>query len=1210
MSSAEMRGEKWSGLIAGRPEQAEAITSEAALTVVSAGAGTGKTHTLAQRFAWLLAADPGCGVEDILVLTFTEKAAQEMRERIHLTVGKWYAEFPRELSHLNRSLRCMEDASISTIHSFAMKIIRESALTLDIDPTASIVPAPKEELWWERYAAALGTLSPKALPGSLDAGWRARARELFGEPAFADFVSEYGPKGLAEAAKSASEVLGSAGKSPEELWYQTPENLLGDVRSLEGFPAMVRELWLGRVRSQITAEMRSKPGVFARLAEVLEQYAELEPNAENDRNFCFLLFSKCLAQLPGRSNIKSAIENALEEPLKQWRNREGVVFAKSRPPSEEEIFTAGLLNRTCALGWKCWDFLRASEGVLSMNDLIRFAGEALEKTPGSGERFKHILVDEFQDTDKLQDRLLESLWREGSNTLFIVGDLKQSIYRFRHADLRIFQNYIEKARTGESENYKYITLDRSYRTGGALLAVFNNIFSKLWADGLEKGSSMRYEPLARPEDEAWWRERNSSGHEPPMEILLSAAGQPAESGDGEKETLADARLRLFRELGRKFHDMRSGKKVIWDKNGDKQGFRPVEWRDMAVLVPSRGVYRLIEQAFGEQGIPCVLCTSKNYFSRGEVSDIVNLVSLLAEPENPLYLAGWISSPFSGAAPEEAKACLDAALSQKATKGGLPLAGVVKMAAPKIWENLERLRKLALLRGVSFAILDLLRTPSFLAFYEPRQRRGVTANIVRLSAIAGEYESSEGRSLVAFSDYLKMMALSEQQKEEPDVVDGGEDAVRILTIHASKGLEYPVVAVLCDGANKNGDGPVFISPRYGAGAVHIPAFTGGKSAGEKTSAYLWHSCGEKTREAAEKERLYYVALTRARDKLILCAAGRYDEKANACDLDSCGPFIKAAVEAGNGTEAAKPEPSGRIRRAAREPGYPEQKNTRLELAKIFPARLGRLSATAYAMLAWCPMAYRIAYRQGRNVRWITGGGAERGGADFGNLAHWIMERWDFRPDTISEWLLATGMEADNNVIRAAPPHLRELFRRPKARGELREILSRFAESGEGKELAMLASAGKLNRETPFRVIDGTLQLDGSIDLMWEDEAGVNIRDWKTTAEETAPAEYYAGQLEFYAYAVSRYRKEQGLADKKIVSALNYLRPGKDKSAERPWTGEELKAAGSRVHAAAELALSGAFGAAKERCGKCPWRNDCCEMKNHAKKITNIYNKLRI
>ena len=138
-----------------RDEQARAIRSSEPLVVVSAGAGTGKTQTLATRFAWLLATDPTCRVEQILTLTFTEKAAREMQERIRGRLEEWYRGDPTGMAHLRDALERFDEGYVSTIHSFAYRVVRESGLTMDLDPGATLLAPPEEEAFWEEFTADL-----------------------------------------------------------------------------------------------------------------------------------------------------------------------------------------------------------------------------------------------------------------------------------------------------------------------------------------------------------------------------------------------------------------------------------------------------------------------------------------------------------------------------------------------------------------------------------------------------------------------------------------------------------------------------------------------------------------------------------------------------------------------------------------------------------------------------------------------------------------------------------------------------------------------------------------------------------------------------------------------------------------------------------------------------------------------------------------------
>ena len=212
---------------------------------------------------------------------------------------------------------------------------------------------------------------------------------------------------------------------------------------------------------------------------------------------------------------------------------------------------------------------------------------------------------------------------------------------------------------------------------------------------------------------------------------------------------------------------------------------------------------------------------------------------------------------------------------------------------------------------------------------------------------------------------------------------------------------------------------------------------------------------------------------------------------------------------------------------------------MELKVVSPAKLGRISASAYALLSWCPAAYRMIYRQGRDADWIIKGGG--GGAYSALMAHWLLARWDFRAESLS----GAAAEKRGNEWRAVywrlPAELRGQYRSDAKRAELRAMLERFAATGECARLAALAESGcALQRETRFRVpLNGTV-LIGATDLFWRDVDGLHLRDWKSAPEETAPSFYYEKQLEFYACALNRCLAANGGAGTPIDSALIYLR----------------------------------------------------------------------
>jgi len=1191
----------------GLPEQIEAVTSLSPLTVVSAGAGTGKTQTLSQRFAWLLAKDKDCRVDQILVLTFTEKAAREMQDRIKKTLVEWHNNSEKELPHLLKSIQRIDDAYISTIHSFAMKVIRESGLVLDIDPTASIVSKPQEVLWWKSFSEMLGTMSLKKIKMIVSDGWAERTEELFSEDHFKDFLNYYGPEKLSEAAKSASEKLGSFGKTPEDLWNQSTGELYSDIKNREYVFAEIWDTWFDDIFPVIRNELREKPGKrFERLREIELEYSKALPDEKNYRDFARLLMEEGLSNLGGCSRkILGSIKNILGVSLKEWRDDMNNELRMASVPSEKEEILLLLLCRTCALGWQCWESMRKRDGILTNNDLIRYAGEVLQRNPGYGEKFRHILVDEFQDTDGVQNKILKGLWNEKYNTLFIVGDVKQSIYRFRHANLEIFREYIDSSRNSDDGRYKYITLDKSFRTCDDLVEKINCVFDSVWAQGIEKDASIKYEPLGSPSSVDWWKKRNDHQIPPVFEVMLSLQEREQEEGGGfgKEEKMFDARLRLYRELASRISEIHGSGVPIWDKSIKAEDkFRPVKWKDFALLVPKRSLYSSIEEAFDSVGIPYVLCTRRDYFKRGEIADLVNVVSLLAQPSNPTFLAGWIASPFSGIDPKSAAEILDK--TQVLGESGVPvsMAEVLRNQCPGTFDSLEEMRKKAELNGVSCIIRELLNSPGFLASYEEWQRLRVRANTSYMAAIASEYEASEGRSLQGCADYMRFSVKESEQQEEPEITDEDHDAVNVLTIHSAKGLEYPVVALGgVEGTLPNVSG-IETSVRYGVLAMKMPDFLAKESQkDEPTVSGLWHSEREKLAIQAENERFWYVASTRARDKLFICGTGKTDKN----DGEKIPPAHESFL--GMVMHSDLPNTEIQICRSSVQEVPPEIKakvpselmrvETMIFPKIISPAKLARLSASAYAMLAWCPAAYRIAYRQGRDMQWTRKTGEGTGGSEFGSLAHWVLSKWDFDPDTLASWVPQGN---DKNTLEIAlkklPWNLRDEFRSARSRNEIMKILEDYSKTEEAHVLSDLAKgegAVLLSRETPFRVQDRDLLLVGSTDIYWEDEDHIHLRDWKTTTEETAPGEYYEEQLKFYAYSLYVYRKEKRLPPKTIDIGINYLRKPSYIKKRVVISASLIELIGDNIHRSAVSALSNNFAASDEHCIKCPWADICSE-----------------
>ena len=1179
---------------------------------MSAGAGTGKTHTLARRFAWLLASDPYCRVEQILTLTFTHMAANEMRERIKHTLIKWRDSDPALWGRLDDAVQRIDEAYISTIHSFALRVIRESGLDLDIDPGSSLIGDAAQREFWEAYRLNLRTADPERVPRLSDE-WRARVKEHVSSADYIAFLNYFGADTLSAIARESGDVFGSMSELPGDFLANAPareENARKRIIKLLSRGWLeTSDLWHGRIFPAIDGEL-GHGGVFAdNLFMLRNEWHDAPCGAEDAARFASDLLCGALGHLPGKSGIKDIIEDVLGEKLTDWKKRNlaharisETLFA-SPPYADSEAKTRKMLLLSAAAGWECWNTARRASGGLTYADLVRYATRVLASGACAG-KFRHVMVDEFQDTDGLQNEMIKALASGGSDcTVFLVGDIKQSIYRFRHAEPKLFGSYMERP------DACCIPLSRSYRMSGAMMDAINTVFGHIWEDGViaPDGPGIpapRCEPLLAPDDAQWWSARCSKNVPPepsPLEIMLYDEDEDQASGTADvnddspkKPSLGEKRKILAAGLARRLNALALGKEEIWDK--ESMSFRPVAWGDIAILVPGRrGSYAILEEALEEAGIPAVFESGREYFKRGEVRDMINLLRALDDPDDDFAFAGWAESPLSGVAPGTS---LELAASGE---GDSSLWQRFSQTCPHDASRFMKLRRRARLTGSSSALRSLLEDTSWLAAYKPGQRRRLLANVLRGIEIAEDYESSFGTSLSECADYLGRAMRGGFPTEEPPSADEG-NFVQVKTVHASKGQEFPIVAIfgMESAIGAKSASRAAVSRHLGIVAKTVPPAFGALESPDGSVTARWHNILEKAEEGEEKERLLYVAMTRAKDRLICCGAG--SEKAHLTRESWLGWLLLANSRAGGPfpisfSSGAMPEEKKR----ARVPEVAAETCSSPSRPAAMPlASLASISATAYSLFMWCPAAYRIKYRQGRELKWELPDGDAYGGADLGSLAHWALSRWDMTPEGIDRLLPPCDLPkgGEERLKRSIPAFLRPVFSSKGDREARRSWLFAFAATEECSRLRELADKGTLRRELAFRVPFAGANLAGSIDLYWEDRSGMHVRDWKITQAERAPDELYREQVNFYSLVCRIASRPLNAKDPVPVDAgLIYLRPAGGHDACAVWSAGESDATERNVRNVIKAAASGPFAPAEERCRYCPFSHACLPGRSH-------------
>ncbi|MBP8996311.1 MAG: UvrD-helicase domain-containing protein [Synergistales bacterium] len=1166
------------------PEQVKAVMGDGPLVVVSAGAGTGKTLTLSWRFLRLVVVD-GVPLERILTITFTEKAALEMRERIRGLLGEVRDGIPAFSEGAGDALSRLDEAYISTIHAFSMRILRESGLSVNVDPGIRLITPPEENSFWQRLERSIDREEMGPLAGTLTGKWRERAREVFSSRRTCDLVDAFGAGGIVGAASSAISLFESKNLDPEALWEWSedlPERD-GELsrRLRKEFAPLWRRAWVDWMEGILPGAgglkrfLADKTQFSARAAAFMETWDE-EPGDEDLPRFVMdLLGESLLGKLSGgkcKEDVNGLALTVTGQGLKEYRDDRKAWSAAARwitgdrPPQETEM--RALLLKVIALSWELFRAAKSASGTLSFDDMISRALQVVTAESSLPGRFLHVIVDEFQDTNALQDDLLSALVPEGGGSLFLVGDLQQSIYRFRHAEPAIFLKRVMEA--FQSDPDSLVNLDVTFRSRQAVMDAVNSLFGRVWREGVTKALESGFSRLAPPESRDWWPKRQETTVKP-FEIVIPAGEAPPA-----KPRVSEIRLSAMRLLADRIVEAVDSGATVWDTDGEGSfAPRPARFRDFAVLVPSRTFYDQIEQVFiDERGIPTYFEGNRNYFGRGEVRDAVRLLEALADPGDPLAMASFLASPLSGLAPG-----VSARLIARSRSDGSNLPSLLAQEHPLEASRFERLRREGLAAGPSRPLATLLEDDSALLSCEGWKRPRVAANLRRAIDLAREYEAGLGMSLGGCADYLRDMTRRGIETREADTLGEDDDMVRVMTVHAAKGLEFPVVAVtgleLAPRTRKQGVRLV-VSPHLGIAATALPE--GWVEVGEReVLAGAIHDLFENRETWEENQRLLYVACTRARDSLILCGASPRTEEGEL--RSKRHSWLETVLDWAGSDGSGPPEPEPPTEGAARRgKAAPATKGERVDLPPEEGGTLERISATAYALLKFCPFAFRMRHRQGLDISWEMPSD-DVGGADLGSLAHWLLRRWDLRPETLS---LYDPLRDGAGLGELLPADLRPVWADPAKRVPLMGWLERFASSPLAERIR---NGEDTRKEVPFRVrLDNGALMVGVIDVIWREGEKTCIRDYKIGRIENAPRELYRSQLLFYALAARKHFGGSPLELALLSLKENREIPvGKD-----PFSWEDLE---EDVASATRQGAAGPFEPSRKMCPLCPWKGEC-------------------
>ena len=858
--------------------QAAAIGTRGSTVLVSAGAGSGKTRVLTQRLMSRICDenDP-VDLDRFLIITFTRAAAGELKGRIMQELAERLAQEPGN-RRLRRQNALCGRAQIGTIHSFCAALLRENCHILGLSPDFKIVDDERAE-----------TMKAAALEQVLEARY-ARPEDY---PGFLDLADTVGA-GRSDD-RLAALILNlhlrmQCHARPEQWARKQVEQLRAPTEDAAGTPwgrevlAAVKtsaDYWSGEMdrllnlmagEEKISAAYRDS---FAQTAEELRELCRCLNIGWDRARDCLPIHFERLKGLRNSPDpqLSELLKSRRDACKKAMADLEGLLYAPSEQLLAELQLTAPAME---ALLDVTLDFDRAFSrdkrlrGLVDYADLEHFTAQLLTDEQGAptelaqqlSRRYAEIMVDEYQDVSRVQDAIFRAISQEGKN-LFMVGDVKQSIYRFRLADPEIFtEKYLsyadhEDAAPGQPRR---ILLRENFRSRREILEGANALFSLCMSRRL---GDMDYDEAASLQYGASY-----PGEVPVPELTLveAAGGEDEDSPDKTAQEAAWVAGKI-REL------MDSGCTVT-----GAAGPRPLQYGDIAILLRSgNAVGPAYCRALAEQGIPVAAVQGGDYYTSLEVSTLVSMLAVLDNPHQDIPLIAVLRSPAFGFS-ADALSAIRSADRQNDFYTALKAAGETDESCRAFLEKLERLRDLAADLPMAELVWQLLTELDLLALCsamrDGAQRR---ARLMAFIELAQRYEGSGYRGLHRFVLWLRRLS---EKGQEPSLGGAESSAVQIMSIHKSKGLEFPVV-FLCDTARRfnkqDSRDTVLVHPELGLG----PKLTDTQRHVEyPTLARNAIKLRLEREMLSEEMRLLYVAMTRAKERLFITAALKDPEAAIA------------------------------------------------------------------------------------------------------------------------------------------------------------------------------------------------------------------------------------------------------------------------------------------------------------------------------------------
>ena len=869
-------------------EQRNIVDDRGGELLVSAAAGSGKTRVLVERLLDRVAAE-GLDIDRFLVITYTKAAAAELRGRIAQALSQRLAQNPND-RHLRRQTTLVYRADISTIHAFCAALLRENGHLLDLDPDFRLCDEGEgqvlmaqvlEEVLDSRYESLDGPFTQ--LVDTLSAG-----------------------RDDSRLAQIVLDIYTRVQSHPDPASWLREERARWE---LEGISDLTRTPWGALLLEDARRQARFCVDQLARALGLAEEDELLAVNyapsisASLEALDAFLLeatWDGAWSRLPipfpavGRKRKRTLELSPFEEERVQWAGKQ-VKAIRTRCKEVLDGLEEALAGDTAAqleelrLSRPAVQALmdlvldvqaafareKARRGLLDFSDLEHFAVKLLIGEDGGpselaqlwSRRYDEVLVDEYQDTNQVQNAIFDAI-SGGGRRLFLVGDVKQSIYRFRLADPSIFrakyQGFADGGLAGEGEPRRRV-LSRNFRSRPQVLEGCNDLFRSIMSTEFGELDYTEDQALVPGKEFLKAPETDVCGGKDPyaLELDVLDLSLPGEREEGERD---DKNLLEARFAARRIRELLEQPLMVVEG----EGLRPLRPSDVMILLRSPGpVLHHYLRALNEEGIPWTADGGEDFFSTTEVNVALSILQIVDNPRQDVALIAALRSPVYGFTGDKLALL-------RAGSGGDFYSALVRAAEGGDRECMDFLTQLEELR---FGAGDRTCRQLMWHIFEKTNLLGVfgameggetrQGNLLALYALAGQLEDSGCRTLFQF--LLRLERLKETGTRLGTAPGTGREGVSILSIHRSKGLERPVVLVCGLGRKLNRDDlmrPVLFHPKYGVGPKGLDR--------DRMVEYPTLARRAVVRQLeremmAEELRLLYVAMTRAQEKLILLTA---------------------------------------------------------------------------------------------------------------------------------------------------------------------------------------------------------------------------------------------------------------------------------------------------------------------------------------------------